>query len=250
MLELTVIGTGSKGNSYLLRAGEDDLLLLDAGVNLTKIVACVPKFSRVAACLVTHEHMDHAKSAKKLAMLGVPTVMSPGTARAVFGGEQSPAIREMAALETRRFGPFIVRAFPTEHDAAEPLGFLARYAPTGETLLYATDTYYLRHKFPGVHYWLVECSFEEEIVDAQLARGEIDEALARRLKRSHMSLRRLCDALRANDLRATRAVVLVHLSDARSDERTMLEAVREASGVEHVCAAHAGDVIPLALAPF
>ena len=248
-MELTVIGTGSKGNCYLLRA-EDDFLLLDAGVNLTKIVACVPKFSRVAACLVTHEHMDHAKSAKKLAQLGVPAVMSRGTAQAVFGGEPSPALREIVALEKQRFGPFIVLAFPTEHDAQEPLGFLVRYAPTGETLLYATDTYYLRHTFPGVHYWLVECSFEEEIVDAQLARGEIDEALAKRLRRSHMSLRRLCDALRANDLHAARAVVLIHMSDARSDERAMIEAAQRASGVDAVYAAHAGDVIQLELAPF
>ena len=71
-----------------------------------------------------------------------------------------------------------------------------------------------------------------------------------RLKTSHMSLRRLLDTLRANDLTKTRAIVLVHLSDARSNERAMVEAIKEATLIDNVVAASDGMTIPLDLVPF
>ena len=114
-------------------------------------------------------------------------------------------------------------AFQTEHDAAEPCGWLIRYDPTGETAVYATDTYYLRHTFPGVHYWIVECNYTESILQRQLEEGDLDGKLRTRLLTSHMSLRRLCDALEANDLTELRAIVLIHLSEREAMKGSWLK---------------------------
>ena len=65
-----------------------------------------------------------------------------------------------------------------------------------------------------------------------------------------MSLRRLCDALEANDLTETRAIVLVHLSDERSDEKQMVETIKATAGIEDVWAAEAGKTYKLNLTPF
>ena len=53
--------------------------------------------------------------------------------------------------------------FNVQHDPVEPLGFIIDDAMARERLVYATDTYYLRYKLPGVHYWLVECNFCDDL---------------------------------------------------------------------------------------
>ena len=95
-----------------------------------------------------------------------------------------------------------------------------------------------------MNYWLVECNYCEDLVDA-----ETDLTLRRRLKESHMSLRRLLDALQKNDLTETAKIVLVHLSDQRSDERRMVTEIQEMTGIETV-AANAGMTIELERIPF
>ena len=249
-MRLQVIGTGSSGNCYALHAG-GRILLLDAGLPVRQMIRAIPNWGRVIGCLVTHEHGDHAKSAAHLTQLGIPVYMSKGTDEAIPREDGClTKFNRLQALSPVSVGEFTVLAFEAQHDAAEPFGFLVRYNPTGETLVYATDTYYLKHTFPGVHYWVVECNYVEELIDAQTEDGELSAALRRRLKKSHMSLRRLADALQANDLSKTRAIVLVHLSDERSDERAMVKIIREVSGIEEVTAAAAGMEIPLELNPF
>lgn len=247
-MKLQVLSTGSIGNCYILSAG-DDTLLLDAGVSITRIIREVPNFRGMIACLITHEHGDHAKAAIALAGLGVRIITSGGTAEALGmdGGIYKAQI--IKPSEPLKIGNFEVMAFDTQHDAAEPFGFLVRYTPTGETLMYATDTYYLAHTFPGVHYWLVECNYLDEILDDQALEGDMSGRLRNRLKKSHMSLRRLLDSLKENDLTSTRKIVLVHLSDSRSNEKVMIKAIEKATGIE-VEAADAGKVINLELAPF
>ena len=247
-MKLQVLSTGSIGNCYVLSA-ENDILLLDAGVSITRVLREVPNFSGVIACLITHEHGDHAKAAIALAGLGVKIIASKGTAEALGmdGGIYKAVI--LRPLESLKLGNFEVMAFPTQHDAAEPFGFLARYTPTGETLLYATDTYYLANTFPGVNYWLVECNYLDEILDDQALDGNMSNSLRNRLKKSHMSLRRLLDSLKENDLTSTRKIVLVHLSDSRSNEKAMIRAIEKATGIE-VEAADAGKVIDLEMVPF
>lgn len=251
-MELQVIGTGSSGNCYVLRAGgaHGQALLLDAGLPVMKIVKAVKGWRSMIGCLITHEHLDHAKSAEEIAKYGIRTYATQGTIDKIPRIGRLTQLNRAESLRSFTLGDFTVMAFDTEHDATEPVGWLIRYEPTGETALYATDTYYLRHTFPGVHYWIVECNYTEGILQEQLEAGELAEELRGRLIKSHMSLRRLCDALEANDLTETRAIVLVHLSDERSDEKTMVETVKAVAGIDDVWAAEAGKTYKLELTPF
>ena len=56
--------------------------------------------------------------------------------------------------------------------------------------------------------------------------------------------------LKANDLTKAKAVVLVHLSNERSDEKAMVSAVKEVTGLDEVYAAVVGQRIPLMQYPF
>lgn len=247
-MELFVLGTGSSGNAYLLQAGSS-ALLLEAGLPIRQIVRSTPDWQRVRGCLITHEHGDHAKSAEAVAQMGVKTYMSAGTAEAIHKDGCLTEFNVVQMLSAVTVGEFTVMPFETQHDAAEPCGYLIRYEPTGETVLYATDTYYLRQTFPGVHYWIVECNYVDELMDAQQEDGKLTPALRGRLKKSHMSLRRLKDTLAANDLTATRKIVLCHLSDERSDEKRMVGEIAALTGKETIAASN-GMVIDLRLTPF
>ncbi|MGI6689870.1 MAG: MBL fold metallo-hydrolase [Christensenellales bacterium] len=248
-MQLQVLSTGSTGNAYALHAG-GSTLLLEAGIPIKQIVRGIKDWKRVVGCLVTHEHGDHAQSAEAVAKMGVKTYMTKGTKQAINSSGSLTQLNSLRMLSPVAVDQFTVMAFDAQHDAAEPCGYLIRYEPTGETVLYATDTFYLRHTFPGVHYWIAECNYIDEIIDEQTDDGELSVALRKRLKTSHMSLRRLLDALRANDLSKTRAIILVHLSDKRSDERAMVDAIRNETGVSQVVAADKDMMIPLELQPF
>ena len=252
MMELQVIGTGSSGNCYVLRAGgaNGQALLLDAGLPLAKIVKSVRGWRSVVGCLITHEHQDHAKAAVEIERCGIPVFATQGTIDAIRKDSRLTRFNTVSTLSAYEAGNYTIMAFDAQHDAAEPCGWLIRYEPTGETALYATDTYYLRHTFPGVNYWIVECNYIESVMQEQMDAGKLAEPLRGRLIKSHMSLRRLCDALNANDLSETRAIVLVHLSDERSDEATMVETVKDIAGIDDVWAAEAGKTYKLEMTPF
>lgn len=222
---LQVIGTGSKGNCYILRAGSrsnEQSLILDAGIPFTRIMREAVGWETVVGCLITHEHQDHAKSAENISVLGIPTYATQGTIHAIAGDRETTMI-PVKSLEPITIQGFTVMPFETRHDAAEPCGYLIRHEATGETAVYATDTYYLPYTFPNVDFWIIECNYIEGRLKEQLESGEISEQLAHRLQRSHMSLGRLIDALNANDTDSVAAIALIHLSDERSDEE-MIEA--------------------------
>jgi phosphoribosyl 1,2-cyclic phosphodiesterase len=247
-MKLKVISTGSIGNCYILTAGKS-VLLLDAGVPIASIIASVPDWSAICGCLVTHGHQDHIRSAPVLLRMGIPTYASQGTIEAIGASCDLTRFNRLQGGSAFKVDQFTVLPFDVKHDALEPLGFVVRYEPTGETLLYATDTYYLPHTFPGIHTWIVECNYIENIMNQRLKDDPASAFIRKRLMTSHMSLRRLLDTLAANDLSKTRKIVLVHLSDGNSDEKQMVSSVHAATGIDTVAAVN-GMEIELELTPF
>lgn len=247
MLNLATVATGSAANCYVLSAdGTDESLILDAGVAVRKALPAIPDIRRVSGCVITHEHADHSRAWEDWCIRGIPVCMSAGTHKML---EDSRALNCFTPTIIRPQKPFplgnyTVLPFEVQHDAAQPVGYLLKYRPTGETALYATDTYYLRYTFPGVNYWIVECNYCDDLID-----GETDAVLRNRLKESHMSLRRLTDALAANDLSETAKIVLVHLSDSRSDEQRMVSQILDTFGID-TQAATSGQQIKLSRTPF
>ncbi len=245
-MKLKVIKTGSNGNAYLLSSGSDSLLL-DAGASANTIIREAKGLKGLTSCLVTHEHKDHSAGADGLMGYGVDVYMTEGTATKLkIGGNRCKKVRYGSAFDA---GVWRVIPFETKHDAEEPCGYLVKCVTTGETILYATDTYYLKNTFPGVNFWLVECNYIEDIAEKQCAEGIIDIMLMNRLRSSHMSLRRLLQTLSANDLTQTRKIILCHMSDYRADETKMVQEVKRLTGKE-VLAAFDGMETELSLCPF
>ena len=84
MSKVYCLGSGSKGNSYAVDDGRS-VLLLEAGLPASKITAGYRELlPRVVGCLITHEHMDHARGAAELARRGVKG--NPGK----YSGDSEP----------------------------------------------------------------------------------------------------------------------------------------------------------------
>lgn len=123
-------------------------------------------------------------------------------------------------------------SFDTEHDAEDPRGFLIQYSPTGERLLFLTDSYYSKYRFPRLNYICIECNYIKETLDENIANGYIDQAMKPRLLQSHMSLENLKGFLKANDLSQCRSIILLHLSDRNSDSEQMIREIKELTGIK------------------
>ncbi len=247
-MRVKVLGSSSKGNCYILESSTGNLLL-ECGVNFKEIQKALEfNLSSVHGCFVTHEHNDHSKAVLDVMKAGIDVYMSDGTAAQLkaYTNHRFTSLRPKYEVYV---GDFIVLPFSTQHDAKDPLGFLIQYMPTGEKLLFATDTYYLRYRFQNLNYIMVECNYVKEILEENIVAGLVPEGLRNRLLESHFSLENVKGFLKANDMTTVRKIILIHLSDGNSDAERMKREIMELTGVETEVA-DTGMIIDLDLYPF
>lgn len=229
---LSVLGSSSSGNAYVLHnAGE--ALLIEAGIAFKKIVAELEgNISKVVGCLITHEHGDHAGRINEVLNAVIPVYATRGTIEAAkVTSEWKP--RELERTEqgykVQTIGRFKVIPFTTKHDSAEPVGFYIWHPETGG-VLFATDTYYLPNTFKGLNNVLIECNYDPEILDRNVEEGRLIPTLRERVRESHLSIDTCIDALKANDLKAVNNIVLIHLSSGNGDPVAFKDRVYRATG--------------------
>ena len=226
-MNIQVLASGSKGNSYLISSGETTLLL-DAGIPFKKLqIALNHTISDLSGVLITHEHHDHGKAAKKLLEAGVDVYMSQGTACSL--GLKSHRLHIVKPGQEYEVGDWIVQPFDTVHNAAEPLGFVLYN--NHKALLYVTDTEYVKYQIKGLTHIMIECNYSPEIIKKNSGES-ISRAQFRSVVGSHMGIDTALEFLRVNDLSRLEQVYLIHLSDSNSDAEDFKRQVQEATGVE------------------
>lgn len=219
-MTLHVIASGSAGNCYVL-LGTGSALVIECGVRPEDVFRRVPELnpSRIAACLVSHEHGDHGAFAGRWADLGVPIVGSPGTLRAL-ALERKPEARPVGRMtRTSLESGWKVYAFDVVHDAVEPYGFIIEHDECGR-ILFVTDTRYVPYSFLGLRldHIMVEANYSDKILDERVEDGSLSIARAARVKTTHMSLQSACELVKANLTANLKTVVLLHLSGGNSDQ--------------------------------
>lgn len=224
---MTVLGSSSLGNCYILQ-GNDEYLIIEAGVQYKSILQAVGyRPDKVAGCLCSHGHGDHAKFISSITGAAIDAYMSAGTlAELNLSGHRVHAVKP---FEIFRAGGFSIIPFPVEHDAAEPFGYLINHAEMG-TLLFATDTCYVTNQFSGLNHIMIECNYEPAILQKNYEDGVIVKPARDRIINSHMSLGTCIDFLTANDLRGVRNIVLLHTSGQNGNRRMFADRVSAATG--------------------
>jgi len=227
MIEINALATGSKGNAYHVTDGHTSLLL-EAGIPFKDIRRKLNfQTSNIAACLISHEHKDHCKGLNDILKAGIDCYMSAGTAEAI--GVKHHRIKTVEAKKQFTIGTWTVLPFDVQHDVSEPLGFLLMNQQI-EKLLFATDTYYIRYRFPGLTHIMVECNYSLKILNENIATGRVPKVMRKRLLRSHFSLENVKDFLKSNDLSRVQEIWLLHLSDNNSDARLFKQEIMELTG--------------------
>lgn len=233
MVELITLGSGSRGNSTLLRTARS-AILIDAGFSARQLFLRLEAIDQdpagIDAIVITHEHSDHIG--------GVP-VFTRRTCARVLANEATaasagPALRDATTLKTfttgRSFevGDFTITPFPVSHDAAEPVGFIleAEGIRTG----YATD---LGHADNGVVERLTGC--EIVVLEANHDRnmlfiGPYPPVTKQRVDsdHGHLSNEDAAEALIGIIPGGTRQVILAHLSETNNIPRLARAAVEGA----------------------
>lgn len=231
-MKLKVLGSDSSGNCYLLQ-GDKETLIIECGVKYKEILKGLGfNISKVVGCLVSHEHKDHCKAIDEIIRSGIDVYLSLGTKKAIdckaFIYKINHQIRFIESEQQFKVGGFTVLPFATEHDAAEPLGFLIEHKEMGK-LLFITDSYYCQYQFSGINHILLECNYSKEILEEKIKNG-LNPVLARRLLKSHFSLDNVKEFLEATDLSQVKDITLIHLSSNNSNASLFQEEIEKLTG--------------------
>lgn len=127
-MKICSIASGSKGNCTYLESG-DLQLLIDVGMSLRETILrmehCGLNPEKVHAILVTHEHIDHIRSAGSFSRkFKIPVYVSH-----LVHDKAAKFLEKTHVMEFEAGSPFVVRdamidPFSITHDACDPVGFV------------------------------------------------------------------------------------------------------------------------------
>lgn len=246
-MKLTTIGSGSKGNCYLLEASTGEILMIECGVHIKQIKQALDfDYRKVVGCIVTHSHLDHSKSIHEVLGLGINVWASEATheARGTTMNHRSSFLNN---LDSTRLSEFRIKAFDVQHDVPT-FGFLINHPECGNTL-FLTDTFYCKYTFQDLNNIIIEANFSREIIDRKMQNGHAPKFLRDRILKSHLSLEYCKELLQANDLSQVNRVHLIHLSDSNSNEVQFQREIAELTG-KNVTVASNGMCIEFNKEPF
>lgn len=224
-MEIKVYGSSSAGNSYIITEGNESLML-EAGIDLRKMRDV--NWQSVVGCLITHDHGDHAKHAHELIkQTRIDIYTSKGTFEVINTLKHRTHI--LKSLVQHKIGNWIILPFDVQHDVPEPLGFFIQ-SPAGNKILFATDTYYIKYKFPGITHLMIECNYALDILNDNVANNRVGAFLKNRVIKSHFELGNVKSFIKSNDMSQLEEIWLLHLSNNNSDERRFKREVQEITG--------------------
>lgn len=259
-MTLTVIGSSSAGNCYVLQ-NQTEALIIEAGLPFDRDVkrALGWNVGKIKGVICSHYHTDHAAYLKDYDKAG-------------FSIFALPEVIERKKIELCphpitpgggvKIGGFKVLFFPlihynTDNSRCPICGFLITHQDAGRICFFTDCQSFSRevetengiifkpYDFPNIDHWIMEANYDDFILNRQ----NLDDRLKERIRRSHMSLRNTIKVAKHVDLSKTKEILLIHLSDGNADERKFVREMRKATN-KRVFTAHAGLVLDYSLNPF
>lgn len=192
-MELKILGSGSSGNCYILE-NDAEALIIEAGLPFREVKKTLDfNVRKIVGVICSHGHKDHSGYVSEYEKAGIP----------VFKPYESEMKRQ-----ARTYGGFVIKSFPLVHDVP-CFGIYLFHEDIG-TLIYASDTEYVKYRFKGLNHVLVEANHSKELI-------ERDSAKYTHQITGHMEIKTTCEFLKANNNPGLRNVVLLHLSSDSSN---------------------------------
>ncbi|MFA6377663.1 MAG: MBL fold metallo-hydrolase [Acholeplasmataceae bacterium] len=259
-MKFDCLASSSSGNCFIFQLDESRTsLMVECGISFGEIYKYCNQqkidFSDVKACLITHAHGDHCKSAKEVSRLNIPIFTSKPTLDALNVKGNAMILNE----PNRVLDGLFVIPFAVQHDIDGAVGFLIK--TKSETILFINDSkgwdINLINFKPD--YVFIECNYDQTMVYAQLNTlkhnveneiftGQVNKEDHMKIKqhernlKSHMSLAGCIRNLKRLNLSKCKAIFLMHLSDRYANEYKMKLAIQNEFGIRTLACQKKGGI--------
>jgi len=232
------LASSSEGNCYIISDGTT-ILMIECGIPVGRVTKKI-NLANIDAILITHEHKDHCGYLKQF----IKSKQVYATAGTFESKEDEIGlyVYHRNVIEKNKWftiGSLQIYAFETQHDAKEPVGYFIHSTTNSENLLFATDTFYIKPRFEGINYLMIEANYDVKILEENIKEGKIPSSLRKRLIHSHFEISNVIKFIQANDMSQLKDVYLMHLSSGNSNEADFYNRVKEVVGKDvnvYVCA--------------
>lgn len=171
MFQFSVLGSGSAGNSTLVRSA-GAAVLVDAGLSARQLDLRMASLEldglELQGILLTHEHGDHTRGLDVfLRNRKVPVYCSVRTAEVLRKGIRSEVEWRLFESGDRfRIGDLDVQSFYVPHDAVEPMGYVIRRADAafGVVSDIGHATTLVQEQLRGVDSLYLEANYDEAML--------------------------------------------------------------------------------------
>lgn len=239
-MKICSLASGSKGNCLYLETG-DTRVLIDVGLSLRETLlrmeGCGINPGGVHAVLVTHEHIDHIRSAGSFARkFSVPVIASHLVCKKAEKLLKKTRVIEFESGTAFDFRDARIDPFPITHDACDPVGFILE---TGEGRCgSATDlgvvTRLVTEKLRGSRALNLESNHDVEM----LMNGPYPWELKQRIKsrHGHLSNEESLELLHELAHAGLEALVMAHLSEVNNHPDHVVRSTEAFLRDQSVCA--------------
>ena len=251
MVRMTVLASGSRGNTAVLSSSGTSILI-DAGIScretLRRMRGAGEDPAQLSAIVITHEHSDHVSGLGVLARkLRIPVYITGHTHQEWQRWVRGPAAKQAALYEDddkahlercehfragERFtiGDIEVLPFTIPHDAADPVGFVFR--TEGVKIGMATDLGYMPASVK-IHLRACDALVLESNHDLEMLRGgpypwSVKQRVMSRV--GHLSNDSLAEFFSTDYDGGAAFLVLAHLSEANNHPELARQAAERALG--------------------
>lgn len=219
-MKICSLASGSKGNCLYLECGESRLLI-DVGMSLRETIfrmeGCGIDPAGVNAVLLTHEHVDHIRSAGSFARkFKVPVLASHLVCRKAEKYLKKAQLVEFESGAAFSFRDLVVDPFPITHDSCDPVGFVVESTEgrCGSATDLGIATRLVTDKLRGCRFLNLESNHDMDM----LMNGPYPWELKQRIRSRHGHLSNSESLALLHDLAhdGLEALVMAHLSEVNN----------------------------------
>lgn len=239
-MKICSLASGSKGNCLYLETGETRVLI-DAGLSLRETLLRMEEVgidaSRIHAVLVTHEHIDHIRSAGSFARkFNVPVFASHLVHAKADKYFKKTQVCEFESGSILTFRDVLIDPVPITHDSCDPVGFVveSREGRSASVTDLGIVTRLVTEKLRGCRFLNLESNHDVEM----LMNGPYPWELKQRIKsrHGHISNEESLELLHELAHEGLEALVMAHLSEVNNHPEHVVRTTRAFLSDQNICA--------------
>jgi phosphoribosyl 1,2-cyclic phosphodiesterase len=239
-VKICSLASGSKGNCLYLETG-DTRVLIDVGMSLRETVlrmeGCGIDPAGIHAVLVTHEHIDHIRSAGSFSRkFNVPVYTSHIVRRKAEKYLAKTQVIEFESGCAFSFRSSRIDPFPITHDACDPVGFVieSHEGRCGSATDLGVVTRLVTEKLRGCRALNLESNHDPEM----LMNGPYPWELKQRIKsrHGHLSNEESLELLHELAHDGLQVLVMAHLSEVNNHPDHVVRTTEAFLRDQNVCA--------------